>query len=104
MTHNATAHTATPAPTALEQSFRDIIAAENLRTLGVQINTYNDGEHHWTVHAHWDGFARRGLTCEHGYGDTIADALAKCIAKARAERTPFEAPALADEALPELVS
>ena len=45
--------------------------------------------HPWTVTLHWHGFARSGIPCIFGFGDTPAEALAKAIANMRADREPL---------------
>ena len=45
----------------------------------------------WTLTLHWDGFARSGIPCVYGFGDTPAAALTKAVANMRADREPYVA-------------
>jgi hypothetical protein len=45
----------------------------------------------WTVTLHWKGFARSGIPCIFGFGDTPAAALTKALANMRADREPYVA-------------
>ena len=80
--------------TALEQSIRDICAANNVSAFSLSFLLPNDerGEG-WTVSLQrWNDDGPR--ECEHGHAPTIADALNKAVTKLR----PL-AVAIADEPL-----
>lgn len=75
--------------TALEQSFRDLLAEHNLASLSIDCNVRG-----FYSYAHGDG------QCASGGGATIAEALSNSIAALHVKRLTTEPVALPDEALP----
>ena len=78
------------APTALEQSFRDICASHNLTCINVQWTRDNAEREGW-----FTSFVQAGDLCAGGSDDKLAEAISKAIAKLGESRRTT----LADEAL-----
>lgn len=74
----------------LKDFITDAICANGLTHLSIAMTVRKDGVHQWTGCAQWDGFARDGIGCTHGHGNTPEEAIDSTIRLSRVKRAPVD--------------
>ncbi len=74
---------------SIEDALAKIAADNGLTTVSITRHGKANGEGYFGCTVHFDGYSSDGINCASGHhGSSIADAIVRALAEAKAKRTP----------------